>query len=65
MTEMGLGGVVDCEARRGYHMREADLYVEIVDPRTGEAVSDGETGEVVFTTLTRGPCRCCATARAI
>jgi len=44
---------VDCEARRGYHLREADLYVEIVDPRTGEPVPDGETGEVVFTTLTR------------
>jgi phenylacetate-CoA ligase len=53
MTEMGLGGGVDCEARRGYHLREADLYVEIVDPRTGEPIPDGETGEVVFTTLTR------------
>ncbi|HPV07314.1 MAG TPA: AMP-binding protein [Aggregatilineales bacterium] len=53
MTEMGLGGGVDCEARRGYHLREADLYVEIVDPQTGEPVPDGQPGEVVFTTLTR------------
>lgn len=53
MTEMGLGGGVDCEARRGYHLREADLYVEIVDPQTGEPVPDGQVGEVVFTTLTR------------
>ncbi len=53
MTEMGLGGGVDCEARRGYHLREADLLFEIIDPVSGERVPDGEYGEVVFTTLTR------------
>lgn len=31
MTEMRLGGGVECEAREGYHLREADLYIEIVD----------------------------------
>jgi phenylacetate-CoA ligase len=53
MTEMGLGGGVQCEARSGYHMREADLYFEIVDPETGKALPEGELGEIVFTTLTR------------
>ena len=53
MTEMGLGGGVDCEAHCGYHLREADLLFEIVDPRTGERVGEGEEGEIVFTTLTR------------
>lgn len=53
MTEMGLGGGVDCEARRGYHLREADLLFEIIDPVSGERVPDSEYGEVVFTTLTR------------
>jgi phenylacetate-coenzyme A ligase PaaK-like adenylate-forming protein len=53
MTEMGLGGGVECQARRGYHLREADLYVEIVDPHTGQPMTDGEMGEIVFTTLTR------------
>jgi phenylacetate-coenzyme A ligase PaaK-like adenylate-forming protein len=53
MTEMGLGGGVDCEARRGYHLREADLLFEIIDPSTGAVLPDGECGEVVFTTLTR------------
>jgi len=53
MTEMGLGGGVECQARRGYHLREADLYFEIVDPGTGQPLADGEEGEVVFTTLTR------------
>lgn len=53
MTEMGLGGGVECQARRGYHLREADLYVEIINPHTGRPASEGETGEMVFTTLTR------------
>lgn len=53
MTEMGLGGGVDCAARRGYHLREADLYVEVVDRRTGAPLPEGECGEIVFTTLTR------------
>jgi phenylacetate-coenzyme A ligase PaaK-like adenylate-forming protein len=53
MTEMGFGGGVDCEARQGYHMREADLLFEVVDPKTGASLEEGEAGEVVFTTLTR------------
>ena len=53
MTEMGLGGGVDCRALAGYHLREADLYFEIVDPVDGSPLPDSETGEVVFTTLTR------------
>jgi phenylacetate-coenzyme A ligase PaaK-like adenylate-forming protein len=53
MTEMGLGGAMACEIRDGYHIREADLYIEIIDPDTGKVVPDGEEGEIVFTTLTR------------
>ncbi len=53
MTEMGLGGGVECDALNGYHLREADLYFEIIDPETGEPCPDGTMGEVVFTTLTR------------
>ena len=52
MTEMGLGGGVECGAHHGYHLREADLYFEIVND-AGEPVPDGQLGEVVFTTLTR------------
>ena len=53
MTEMGYGGGVECEALNGYHMREGDMYFEIIDPDTGKAVECGQYGEVVFTTLTR------------
>lgn len=53
MTETGLGGGVECQARTGYHLREADLNYEIVNRQTGQPVPEGEEGEVVFTTLTR------------
>lgn len=53
MTEMGLGCAVSCHVRKGYHLREADLYIEIIDPKTGRRLPDGEKGEIVFTTLTR------------
>jgi phenylacetate-CoA ligase len=53
MTEMGLGGAIDCAAHEGMHIREADLYFEIVEPATGRPLPAGEYGEVVFTTLTR------------
>ena len=53
MTEMGYGGGVECEYLHGYHLRENHLYFEIINPITGECVSDGEYGEVVFTTFNR------------
>lgn len=59
-TEMGYGCAVLCRpnagkgmAYPGYHYREADLYIEIINPHTGIPVADGEYGEIVFTTLTR------------
>lgn len=52
-VEMGYGGGVDCEAFSGYHLREADLLFEIIDPRNGQHVPEGRYGEIVFTTLTR------------
>jgi phenylacetate-coenzyme A ligase PaaK-like adenylate-forming protein len=53
MTEMGLGGAVECRERQGYHLREADLLFEVVDGASGRPLPDGEYGEVVFSTLTR------------
>ncbi len=53
MTEMGLGCAVSCSALSGYHIREADLLLEIIDPYTGLPVPDGDYGEIVFSTLTR------------
>jgi phenylacetate-CoA ligase len=53
MSEMGYGGGLECAAHEGYHLREADLYVEIVDPESGASLPEGVSGEIVFTTLTR------------
>lgn len=52
MTEMGLGVAVECHAHHGFHFNEADLFLEIVNPDTGEVMEEGE-GEIVFTTLRR------------
>lgn len=53
MTEMGLGCAVSCPELEGCHVRETDLYLEIIDPKTGVPLPDGQEGEVAFTTLTR------------
>lgn len=53
MSEMGYGGGVECSALNGYHMRDVDLYVEIINPLTGDEVLEGNYGEVVFTTFNR------------
>jgi phenylacetate-CoA ligase len=53
MSEMGLGGALECAAHQGYHLREADLLVEVIDPDSGMPLPGGVEGEVVFTTLTR------------
>jgi phenylacetate-coenzyme A ligase PaaK-like adenylate-forming protein len=52
-AEMCPGGGVQCRVRDGFHFREADLLIEIVDPDTAKPVADGAYGEVVVTTLTR------------
>lgn len=53
MTETGLGGAVECDYHNGMHIRENDLLIEIVNPVTKEKVEDGESGEILITTLTR------------
>ncbi len=53
LTETTYLGGVECLARRGYHLCEADLLVEVVDPETGQVQPQGEAGEIVVTTLTR------------
>lgn len=51
MTETGYGGGVECSAHSGYHLREADLLVEVADPATGALLAPGEPGEILVTTL--------------
>lgn len=54
MTETGgVGMGLDCPARDGIHVWEDHYLIEIIDPHTGRSLPDGETGEMVVTTLTR------------
>lgn len=49
VTELA-NSLCECEAGRGGHLHEDQLYLEILD-EAGQAVADGEVGEVVATTL--------------
>jgi phenylacetate-CoA ligase len=51
MTETGYGGGVECAAHSGYHLREADLLVEVADLHTGMPLPEGQQGEILVTTL--------------
>jgi phenylacetate-CoA ligase len=54
LTEIiGPGVAAECERQDLLHVYEDHFYPEIIDPDTGEALPDGEKGELVFTTLTK------------
>ena len=53
LTEMGWGMAVDCDVCDGYHYNELDVIAELVDPETGEILPEGETGELVVTSIAR------------
>ena len=51
---MGPGVAQECvETKDGPTIWEDHFYPEIIDPQTGEALPDGEEGELVFTSLTK------------
>lgn len=50
---MGPGVACDCEYHKGLHIYEDHFLPEIIDPKTLQPVGEGETGELVFTTLTK------------
>ncbi|MVW78953.1 phenylacetate--CoA ligase PaaK [Bordetella sp. 02P26C-1] len=51
---MGPGVASECvESKDGPVIWEDHFYAEIINPDTGEPVADGETGELVFTSLTK------------
>ena len=51
---MGPGVAMECiEGRNGLHIYEDHFIAEIIDPKTGEVLPYGETGELVFTTITK------------
>jgi phenylacetate-CoA ligase len=48
-----IGASAECDEKNGYHWCEDEVIVEVIDPKTGEPVEDGERGELVYTTLTK------------
>jgi phenylacetate-CoA ligase len=51
---MGPGVAQECvETKDGLHIWEDHFYPEVVDPITDEVLPEGETGELVFTSLTK------------
>jgi phenylacetate-CoA ligase len=51
---IGPGVAQECiEAKDGLHIWEDHFYPEVIDSGTGAVLPDGETGELVFTSLTK------------
>lgn len=54
LTEIyGPGIGINCKYDQGMHIWDDYVYLEIIDPATGENVPDGEFGEIVLTTLVK------------
>ncbi len=54
LTELcGPGVSIECSEHEGLHIWEDHFLVETINPETGEVLSPGEEGELVFTTLTK------------
>jgi phenylacetate-CoA ligase len=50
---IGPGVSCSCNKGLGLHINEDHFYPEIIDPKTGEVLPDGEEGELVLTTITK------------
>lgn len=54
LTEiMGPGVAMECSSQNGLHLYEDHFYPEIIDSQTLKQVPEGQSGELVLTTLTR------------
>ena len=52
LTEISGPGVsFECEAQAGMHINEDHFIAEVIDPKTGKVLGDGEKGELVFTAI--------------
>jgi len=50
---LGPGVAADCEYHKGLHVYEDHFVPEVINPETLEPCKEGETGELVFTTITK------------
>ena len=49
----GPGVACNCYTQKGMHVQEDHFIPEIIDPDTGEVLPEGESGELVFTCITK------------
>jgi len=50
---IGPGVAFECEYQQGLHINDDHFIPEIVDPETGRRLPPGQTGELVFTCITK------------
>jgi phenylacetate-CoA ligase len=50
---MGPGVAMECTQQQGMHIAEDHFIPEIIEPNTGQPMSDGELGELVLTCVTK------------
>ncbi len=50
---IGPGVAQECHHKDGLHVFSDVFYPEVLDPKTGESVPEGQDGELVITTLTK------------
>jgi len=50
---IGPGVAQECPAKNGLHIYNDVFFPEVINPKTGEVVDEGEDGELVITTLTK------------
>lgn len=54
LTEISGPGVsFECEEQKGMHINEDHFIAEIINPKTGEVLPEGEKGELVFSCITK------------
>ncbi len=54
LTEIiGPGVAYECREQRGMHVNEDHFIIEIINPKTGEHMPEGEQGEIVFSCITK------------
>ena len=50
---IGPGVAVECSEKQGLHLWEDHFIAEVIDPDSGEVLPDGDSGELVITTISK------------
>jgi len=53
LTEVGAYGIHCQYQKQAIHINESGFFIEVINPKTGESVPEGEVGEMIITNLGR------------